>query len=242
MTEPDPFLELVVFDMAGTTVYDDDFVHRALQGALRDAGVDVTREDVNAVMGRPKPLAIRSFLEKQAGDGQVLEDAVERTHEDFVERINDFYAADPAVREVEGATHLFESLREAGIKVGLDTGFSRSTADTIIDRLGWSEAGLLDATVTSDEVEHGRPQPDMIHRLMEMTDVEAAGRVAKLGDAPSDLQEGTNAGCALVIGVTNGSHTESQLKPYPHTHLLPSVTEAETLLLNGQDSEGESSA
>ncbi|NBB75439.1 MAG: haloacid dehalogenase, partial [Bacteroidetes bacterium] len=39
MTDPHTPTELVVFDMAGTTVYDDDFVHRALQEALRHAGV-----------------------------------------------------------------------------------------------------------------------------------------------------------------------------------------------------------
>lgn len=227
--------ELVVFDMAGTTVYDDDFVHRALQEALRHAGVDATRDAINDVMGRPKPMAIRSFLEAEHEAPDALDDAVDAAHDDFIERINAFYATDSAVREVEGVSALFAQLQDAGIKVGLDTGFSRSTADVIIDRLGWDEAGLLDATVTSDEVEHGRPAPDMIHHLMEVTGVEAADRVVKLGDAPSDLKEGDRAGCRLVIGVTKGSHTRDQLAPHPHTHLIDTVADLPVLIFAETD-------
>jgi len=228
--DPETSTELVVFDMAGTTVYDDDFVHRALQEALRHAGVDATRDDINAVMGRPKPLAIRSFLEAEHDAPDALDAAVEAAHDDFIERINAFYATDSAVREVEGVSALFAQLQDAGIKVGLDTGFSRSTADVIIDRLGWGAAGLLDASVTSDEVDHGRPAPDMIYHLMEATGVDDVERVVKLGDAPSDLQEGDRAGCRLVIGVTKGSHTRDELAPYPHTHLIDTVADLPALL------------
>ncbi len=227
--------ELAVFDMAGTTVYDDDFVHRALQAALRHAGVDATRDAVNDVMGRPKPMAIRAFLEAEHEAPDALDDAVDAAHDDFIERMNAFYASDPAVREVEGVSALFARLQDAGVAVALDTGFSRPTADVIVDRLGWEEAGLLDATVTSDEVAHGRPAPDMIHHLMEATGVEAADRVVKLGDAPSDLKEGDRAGCRLVIGVTKGSHTRDQLAPHPHTHLIDTVADLPALLFAGPD-------
>ena len=55
--------ELVIFDMAGTTVYDGGSpVHRCLRESLASAGVAVTHEQVNAVMGLPKPDAIRQLL------------------------------------------------------------------------------------------------------------------------------------------------------------------------------------
>ena len=43
----------------------------------------------------------------------------------------------------------------------------------------------------------GRPHPDMIHHLMRVLKVEDATRVAKIGDTPSDLHEGTAAGCGF---------------------------------------------
>ena len=57
-------IELVVFDMAGTTVNDDDSVNRCLRGSLAAAGLAVTAAQVNAVMGLPKPTAIAILIEQ----------------------------------------------------------------------------------------------------------------------------------------------------------------------------------
>jgi phosphoglycolate phosphatase-like HAD superfamily hydrolase len=55
-------------------------------------------------------------------------------------------------------------------------------------------------------------------------------RVAKVGDTPADLHEGTNAGCGMVIGITGGTHTRAELEPHPHTHLIESVRDLPALL------------
>jgi len=55
-------------------------------------------------------------------------------------------------------------------------------------------------------------------------------RVAKVGDTPADLQEGRNAGCGLIIGVTQGTHSREQLEGHPHTHLFDSVKGMPTIL------------
>jgi phosphonatase-like hydrolase len=218
-------VELVVFDMAGTTVYDGDAVNVCLRAALEAAGTVVTRDAVNAVMGIAKPLAIRMLLQDQRDGAVVSEAEVEPIHADFLARMLAYYREDPAVREVEGATETFRSLRQAGIKVALDTGFSRPIVDAILERLGWRETGLIDATVASDEVAHGRPHPDLIFRAMTLTGATDVSRVAKVGDTPSDLHEGFAAGCGWIIGVTQGSHTKEQLRGHPHTHLVPTITD-----------------
>lgn len=223
-------VELVVFDMAGTTVYDGDAVNACLRSALANAGVEVSRDEVNGVMGIAKPLAIRTLLSERHPGVEIAEETVLQIHDDFLARMLTFYRTDPAVREIEGATATFRALRAAGVKVALDTGFSRPIADAVLQRLGW-DTTLLDATVTSDEVAQGRPSPDMIYRIMELTGVSEAQQVAKVGDTPSDLQEGTSAGCGWVIGVTEGSHTEAELAAHPHTHLLPTVAAIPALLL-----------
>lgn len=225
-------IELVVFDMAGTTVYDGDAVNLCLRGALEAANVPVSRDEVNSVMGIAKPIAIRTLLERRSDDpATVSETEVLRIHDDFLQRMIAHYRFDPSVREMDGASATFRKLREAGIKVALDTGFSRPIADILFARLGWQQGGLIDASVTSDEVEKGRPYPDMIYRAMERTGVTDVRRVAKVGDTPADLQEGQAAGCGLVIGVTNGSHTREELAPFPHTHLLASIAELPGLLV-----------
>jgi phosphonatase-like hydrolase len=219
-------IELVVFDMAGTTVHNGDAVNRCFRAALSAAGLTVDAAAVNAVMGLPKPEAIRRLV----GD-TALAERVAAIHADFAERMRHHYRTDPDIREVPGAGATFARLRRAGIRVALDTGFSRDIAQLAIDRLGWGgERPAIDASVTSDEVPRGRPYPDMIHHLMKRCGVRDATRVAKVGDTPADLEEGRSAGCGLVVGVTSGSHTRAELARHPHTHLISSVADLPALL------------
>jgi phosphonatase-like hydrolase len=222
-------IELVVFDMAGTTVHDEDSVNRCIRAALAAAGLSVSTGDVNAVMGIPKPEALAILIE-QSGRGDELRGRLGAIHGDFVARSIDFYARDPSVHEVAGATEAFRSLKRDGIRVALDTGFDRAITRVILSRLGWSEGGMIDASICSDEVPRGRPHPDMIIALMRRLGVTHSKRVAKIGDTPADLQEGFNAGCGLNVGVTRGTHTREQLELHPHTHIIGTVAEFPALL------------
>jgi phosphonatase-like hydrolase len=213
-------IELVVLDLAGTTVDDGDAVNRCLRAALASFGVEVSADAVNAVMGLPKPEAIRRLVE-----GTPLAGRVDEVHADFVARMCRFYAEDPSIAEVPGTSRAFVALRDAGIKVAVNTGFYRATTRTLLDRLGWERDGLIDASISSDDVPRGRPHPDMIRRLMADLGVADPRSVAKVGDTPADLEEGTGAGCGRVIGVTNGTHTREQLAVHPHTDLIGSVAE-----------------
>jgi 2-aminoethylphosphonate-pyruvate transaminase len=216
-------IDLVVFDVAGTTVFDGDAVHSCLERAVARAGVTTTRDAVNAVMGMPKPLAIASLVASYRGTGP-SDAEVSAIYAEFERLMLDHYRLAVSVREVEGAVKVFQALRARGIKIALDTGFHRRILDAILRRLEW-DSRLLDATVASDEVDHGRPDPDMVWRAMELTGVGERARVAKVGDTPADLRQGDRAGCALVVGVTSGSHTEDELARHPHTHLIASLAE-----------------
>jgi phosphonatase-like hydrolase len=219
-------IRLVVFDLAGTTVRDSDNVHYFLQEALRKEGVIISRNDANAVMGIAKPVAIRQLLEARLTDKSRITDAwIGRIHRHFVEGITDFYRFDPSVAEKEGVSETFRALKASNIRVAVNTGFDRAITDVILDRTGWQRAGLLDASVTSDEVPRGRPYPDMILRAMALTGIGSAAQVAKVGDTSSDLLEGQAAGCGMVVGVTSGAFTETQLLSWPHTHLIGQVAE-----------------
>jgi phosphonatase-like hydrolase len=226
-------IELVVFDMAGTTVYDGDAVNASFRATLAAWGIEAEAAFVNTVMGLPKPEAIRILLEHDSKPGRARPtvEQINAIHEDFTKRMCAYYATDPAVREIPGAAAVFAALRRAGIKVALNTGFFRPIADVLLARLDWRSPIVIDADVTSDEVPRGRPHPDMIRHLMMRLSIEDPRRVAKVGDTRADLEEGSNAGCALVIGVTTGSFTREQLQACPHTHIVESVVDVPALLL-----------
>ena len=211
--------------MAGTTVYDGDAVRSCFRATLADADLSAAPEVINAVMGLPKPEAIRRL----AGPG-VPAQRIAAIHEDFVARMKRYYDTNSNVREADGASALFARLRGAGVKVALDTGFSRPIVDVLLHRLGWRHGEAIDASVTSDEVARGRPHPDMILHLMRAQAVGDPRAVAKVGDTPVDLQEGTAAGCGWVVGITSGTHTREQLARLSHTHLIDSLAELPGLL------------
>jgi phosphonatase-like hydrolase len=217
-------IQLVVCDMAGTTLHDGDAVRKAFEAALAGAKLAAPVDRINAVMGLPKKIAVRQLL---AELGHPANDAVvDSLHDDFVARMKHYYSTDPGVREIPGAAATLATLRERGIKVALNTGFSRDIVDVILPRLGWSAPATVNAVVTSDEVPRGRPHPDMIQYLMAELGVSDVKHVAKIGDTIADLEEGINAGCGLNIGVLTGSATRAELSKLPHTHILNSICDA----------------
>jgi phosphonatase-like hydrolase len=127
-----------------------------------------------------------------------------------------------------GCLELFGFLRERNIRIALTTGFYRKVTDIILHRLGWNRDldidhtgnGVINASVTSDQVKAGRPAPFMVFRAMELCGLTDVRKIVKIGDTPSDLSEGKNAGCKYTIGITNGSHSRAQLQELDHDGLV----------------------
>jgi len=207
-------IRLTVFDVAGTTVLDDDAVVDAMIAALASDDVPVPRHAVKAAMGMPKPAAIRQLLNStDAASSRVDDTRVDRIHHTFVDLVKERYRRDSSIREADGTTAVFRDLRRAGIRVALDTGFSRDVLDVLLARLGW-DVDVVDCTVSSDEVAAGRPHPDLIFRAMELTGVASSADVAKIGDTPVDILQGQAAKCGLVVGVTYGTHSRAELERF----------------------------
>lgn len=221
-------LELVVFDLAGTTIEDRGEVPRAFLTALRTHGIEVTNEELRAVRGTSKREVIHRFVERRFPGTE--SEAAARTDQisgAFHEHLARTYQ-DDGVGAVPGTLETFDWLDRHGIKVALNTGFNRAMVEILFEALGW-EQDTVDAVVCSDAVVQGRPAPYMIFHAMEATRVTSVHRVACVGDTVNDLQAGWNAGVRWNIGVFSGAHTRAQLEGVSHTHLLPSVADLPAL-------------
>lgn len=220
---------MIVFDIAGTTLTDDkNTVSNAFQWAMNDFGVMVDSKSVKRVMGYRKSEAIEIMLK---GARVSYDDgSIESIHNNFLKILNRHYRNNE-ISEIDGTSETFKILKDNGIKVVLDTGFGRSTTDIIISRLGWKKNSLIDDTITSDEVVNGRPAADMIQELAKRNRVTNYQNIVKVGDTPSDLLEGRNANCGLVIGVLYGTHTKKELMEYDHDYLIENIDELPNLVL-----------
>ncbi|WP_439662977.1 phosphonatase-like hydrolase [Lentzea sp. HUAS TT2] len=210
-------VDLVVLDMAGTTVQEHGLVYQALADTVIAAGGSA--RDVGDWMGADKYEAISAMLGRSDVDAEFA---------DFHERLAKYYAETPPT-PIPGVPEALEHLRSNNVKVALTTGFDRPVVDGLLDVLGWRE-GVLDAVVCVDDVPAGRPAPYMIFKAMELTGVRDVQRVLTAGDTTRDLQAGMNAGAGFVVGVLSGSQTAEELGAAKHTHLLKSVAEIPALL------------
>ncbi|MEZ6017648.1 MAG: HAD hydrolase-like protein [Planctomycetota bacterium] len=208
-------LKLFVFDMAGTTVKDEGVVLAAFLDVAAANGLAAEPAWITARMGWDKATVFRELLQRAGADTA----PAARLAAEFQAHLAARYEDDPP-RPIPGVIEAFRALAQRDIEVAFTTGFARATADLILDHLGWS----AHISVASDEVDHGRPAPDLLFEAMRQAGVHDARAVGAAGDTPSDLLAGFAAGCGLVIGVGTGSHTLDELEPHPHTHLLPDLS------------------
>jgi phosphonatase-like hydrolase len=219
-------IELVVFDIAGTTVRDSGNVAQAFIAAFREFGFPMPPAEVKKVMGFRKIDAIALLLEKFAPAHKDDELLIDRIHTRFVDTMIAYYRDDSNLAPMPDAEEVFASLQDQGIKIALNTGFTRSIADTILHRLRWDDRSeLIDKTICSDEVLHGRPHPDMIKSLMSDLGIASPSHVLKIGDTEVDVKEGRNAGCGTIVSVTTGAYTREQLEAYHPDFIIDALSE-----------------
>jgi phosphonatase-like hydrolase len=217
-------VDLVLFDLTGTTVTDGGVMAGALSGALKQHGIDFTDDDILSMRGAAKSAAFKDLLERKLGlAGPELTHAADELHVTFRDLLREGFASGP-VKAVPGAEATFLWLRERGALIGAVTAMEKDISDGLLARLGW-DRGLLECKVASDEVSRGRPAPYMVFLAMMRAGVVDVRRVAVVGDTPLDLQSGANAGAGWVIGVMGGVHGLDTLGATRHTHLLPSVAD-----------------
>jgi phosphonatase-like hydrolase len=224
-------IELVVFDLAGTTVYDDGSIVKAFQKAMKGYGYLIPELDINHLMGYHKPLAIHMMLNKYEPDRKKINDTIiSEIHQYFQQEMVLYYSTVDTLAPLPFAEEVFAELQANGIKVGFNTGFSKEIANTIIERLGWLQNGLGNFLVASDEVPEGRPKPFMIQQMMEAARITDPRKVIKVGDTEVDIMEGRNAGCLYSIAVTTGAFSFEELLPYEPDFILRGLDELVPLL------------
>jgi len=198
----------IIFDWAGTTV---DHGSRApaatLQEVFEEAGLVITAEEARQSMGIAKRAHIAAILalprvsaEWECRYGVKPSDAeIDRLYECFVpkqlaclERYSDVIA---------GVPRAVEQLRARGLKIGSTTGYTRPMLDLLLEMAAKQGFAPDCAVCPEDAPGGGRPAPWMCYLNVVRMAVGPMWTMIKIGDTPSDIGEGLNAGM-WTIGVT----------------------------------------
>jgi phosphonatase-like hydrolase len=216
-------IKMVVFDMAGTTIDEDNVVYKTLQTVINKRGYHFTLEEVLAAgAGKEKSEAIRSILKLRTK--RIDQNQADEMYRDFISSLKIAYDA-LAVQPEPGAEELFDILRRRGIRVVLNTGYSTDIASSLIKKIAWTEGVEFDRMITSGDVKNNRPDPEMIDLAMDIFRMQDPREVIKVGDSIIDIEEGQNAGCRLSIGITTGAHTYHQLRSANPDYILNNLLE-----------------
>ncbi|MEV5969760.1 phosphonatase-like hydrolase [Streptomyces sp. NPDC051921] len=231
-TDNAPRHNLIVLDMAGTTVADGGLVEQAFTAAAERLGEDpATMIDyVRATMGESKISVFRHLFGGDERRAQQANLAFEEAYGELV--------ADGRIAAVPGAAEAIAELTGQGRTVVLTTGFARVTQDAILDALGWRELVAL-TLCPADAGGRGRPYPDMVLAAFLRTGaVDDVHQVVVAGDTSYDMLSGVRSGAGIVAGVLTGAHGEPALKEHGATHVLPSVAELPALIRDYEEREG----
>lgn len=220
-------IQLVVLDMAGTTVEDGGLVERAFTEAIGAQGIEAGTpqyeemlEHVRTTMGESKITVFRHLLQNDETQAQQANKAFETAYGTLVDEGHS--------KPIDGAEDAIRELQDRGIKVCLTTGFSETTQQRILAALGWEH--LADLTLCPAQAGRGRPYPDMVLKAVLELKADAVAAVAVAGDTAYDMTTGIRAGAGIVAGVLTGAHGKEQLQAAGATHVLESVRDLPGLL------------
>lgn len=219
-------IELVVLDMAGTTVRDEGVVEHAFDAALREVGVrsgtvehDHAKRHVRETMGQSKIEVFRALFPNEEERAQRGNAAFEGSYEAL---------AVQQCEPVPGAEKVVRTLREVGVRTCLSTGFSKPTLERLLDRLRWAD--LADLVLCPQDAGRGRPYTDMILTAALRLGVSDVRAIAVAGDTGYDMLAGFRSGASVVAGVLTGAHDEETLLAHGATCVLDSVADLPDLL------------
>ncbi len=156
--------KLIVFDMAGTVINEDNVVYKTLQQAADRGGIAVDLDQVLAIgAGKEKAVALNDIARLHAPT--LSKQSIDTIYNDFLKSLEEAYAT-LHVLPIPGAEELFAELKKRNIKAALNTGYNKKTADQLLARLGWRKGEHIDEVITASDVARARPHADMILAAM----------------------------------------------------------------------------
>ncbi|MFD0731320.1 HAD family hydrolase [Planotetraspora mira] len=223
-------VKLACLDLAGTTIGDIAMVERTFAEAIATQGiVPGTSAYARAMVhvhrsrGCPKIDVFHGIFPDNEAQARAANLTFERAYEGAIDR--------SGLVPLPGTVEALEKLRDAGVKIALITGFSRSTLSRVLSALVWADK--LDLALSPQDAGRGRPYPDLVLTAGLRSGIEDVREVAVAGDSESDMLTGRRAGASIVAGVMTGGHSRARLLGAGATHIIDSIADLPSLILGG---------
>ena len=213
-----PF-QAIIFDMDGVIVDSEPLHERAFLEVLEEIGYGRSHGiDFPAYYGMSDLVVWRDFMARHRPP-QSLEELLARKEEKFTALLQ---REEPIF---DGLPELLEKV-SARYSLALASGSRHPTINVVLELRGLRR--FFPAVVSSEDVAHGKPAPDIFLRAAELLAV-APGDCCVIEDSAAGVEAGLAAGM-FVVAITNSLPSE---KLAGASKVVKTYGEIETLLLRG---------
>lgn len=185
-------MRAVIFDMDGV-LSDTQSIHGEIEADLvnRYGGSITPDELAQRYAGVPTRVFLRELI---AISDEELETLMHEKETRYLAAIQQ------SVPAVPGALELLVRVKSRGMKVAVASGSGPSTVSATLKGLGIAES--FDAVVTADDVEHGKPAPDVFLEAARRIGVEPSECIV-IEDGVAGMQGARTAGMRVIALATH---------------------------------------
>ena len=179
----------IIFDMDGVLIDSERQSNEGWLWAAGQLGVDMPMWLIDSFKGAPAELCCKSFDDYYNGVIDYWEAKELRTQHVYKIRETE------GIPVKKGVKDIFEYIRNNGLKCAVATSTRRESAEKTLHEIGvWD---YLDAVVYGDEVERGKPEPDIFLRAAKAIGVNPSEAVV-VEDSINGIKAGYAAGMRVV--------------------------------------------
>lgn len=186
-----PLPAAVLWDLDGTLVDSEPVWDVSLAETVRRLGGELSDRGRTAVLGTELDRAVLILLD-EAG-AEPTPELIAQTRIHLISRTAELFA-DGVVWQ-PGAREALDLVEGAGIPMALVTNNQRVLTELALDVVG---RGRFAATVCGDEVDRGKPAPDVYQRAAELLGVPIADCLA-VEDSPTGTLAAERAGAGVLV-------------------------------------------
>jgi beta-phosphoglucomutase len=179
----------VLWDMDGTLLDSVEYHLQAWQDAITAVGHAYDSEYFTVTFGQRNDMILRNLLGPDASDEEIA-----RISDDKEARYRVLVLAS-GIRPLPGVEHWLAALHRAGWRQAIASSAPRANVEAVLAGLGI--AGYFEASVASEDVTHGKPDPQVYLLAAARVETEPA-RCVVVEDAPFGVEGARRAGMRSV--------------------------------------------
>lgn len=181
-------IKAVIFDMDGVIVKTGSIHHIGEKKVLKEIGINLTLQEIESYAGVAAEVYFKDILKKRNKSANIKE-LVEKKYKIVYDILED------GIPVIPGALELIRSLERNHIKIALASGSPGEFVDFIVSKLDLKE--VFDATISSDEITHSKPNPEIFLLAAERMNVDPKDCLV-IEDAHLGVLAAKNAGMKCI--------------------------------------------